>query len=344
MLQLKNNSPFAAEIAVFPDENGIDTLYVTIKATFTIDPKVDLAEEQIPIFLADEYWGEPIESSLKYASEVHLTKPATDIVMIGEACAPDKRPVSQLDVSLAVAGFKKTVRVFGNRRWDSKWLGLKITSPLPFESMPLVYEKAYGGFHELDPEKHEKLSDTRNPIGLGFKGKKTNKELKGTLLPNLEDPVHLIKKPEDQPPPACFGYIASSWMPRVSFVGTHDEAWIKKRAPFLAEDFDLRFFNTAAPELVCNGYLKGGEPVTITNMSPTGDKRFTLPLCELETSVKMAGSVENPYLNLETVLFEPNESRFTMLWRSAVQCDKKVLKVEQIDINLKNLSLSEGNA
>ena len=155
MLQLKNSTPFEATISLFPNEKGIDTLYVVVKATFSINPKSEIAEEQKPIVMADEYWGEPGESSLKYASELHLTKPSTDIVMIGEACARDKRSVTQLDVSLAVANRRKTIRVFGDRRWGAGLLGLSMTPPIPFESMPLIYERAFGGFHEVSPEKHK---------------------------------------------------------------------------------------------------------------------------------------------------------------------------------------------
>jgi len=344
MLQLKNHSPFKALIAVFPDENGIDTLYTTIKATFKISGKIDLAEEQLPVVMADDYWGEPGKSSLKYGSEMHLTKPNTDIVMIGEACAPDKRPVTQVDVTLSVAGVRKSVRVFGDRIWNSGFLGLKMTTPLPFKSMPLVYERAFGGFHEIDHEKNKTLYEARNPIGTGFKGKRDNKEFKDSKLPNLEDPDHLIKKPEDKPAPACFGYVSSSWMPRVSYAGTYDESWMKKRAPYLPDDFDPRFFNAASPGLIYNGYIRGGEPVTIKGMSPDGDIKFHLPVCELESSVRIAGKLNNPPANIETVLFEPNQSRFYIIWRSAIRCDKSALKVEQIDINLKNLKLSEGAA
>ena len=126
--------------------------------------------------------------------------------------------------------------------------------------------------------------------------------------------------------------------------GTYDETWMKKRAPYLAEDFDSRFFNAASDGLISANYLNGGEPVTITGMSPTGGMKFTLPVCEIETSVRIAGKIENPTLNLETVLFEPNESRFSMLWRSAVECDKKALKVEQIDIVLNGLRVNGGKA
>ena len=344
MLQLKNESPFEAAITVFPNENAIDTLYVVVKSTFLLGNKIEVAEEQLPIVMADEYWGEPGQSSLKYGSELHLLKPSTDIVMIGEACAPEKRPVTGLDVLLAIADRKKTVRVFGDRQWASGIIGLKITPPKPFDSMPLVYERAFGGIHELDSDKQKVLFEARNPVGKGFKGKRKTRELKGTMLPNLEDPAHLISSPGDRPAPACFGYVAPSWEPRKSFAGTYDEAWQQKRVPYLPEDFDNRFFTAAHPDLISSNYLKGGEPVAITNMSPNGPLKFKLPVCDIKAAVRIAGKTENPHLNLETVLIEPNKTRLSMLWRTGVQCDKKTLKVEQVDISLKSLQINGRTA
>lgn len=337
MLQLRNDTPFKAAIAVFPNEKAVDTLYLTIKATFSLGHKVEVAEKQLPIVMADEYWGEPGKSSLKYASELHLTKPSTDIIMIGKACPPDGRRVSQLDVLLQVAQMKKVIRVFGDRKWVGDVKGLRISPPLPFESMPLIYERAFGGIHELDLEKQQVLFDARNPVGRGFKGKKSTKELEGSVLPNLEDPSRLITKPEDQPAPACFGYVAPSWEPRKSFAGTYDEVWVKKRAPYLPENFNSRYFNAAHPEMVCQGYLKGGEPVTIMKMSGNGPLKFAIPMCEFETTTEIAGRTEEPVANLETVLIEPNESRLSMVWRGALECDKKALKVRQVNVGLKKL-------
>ena len=82
MLQLENTSPFAPAMMLFPDERGVDTIYVVVKATFTLQPKLELAEEQVPVTLADEYWGEPGESSLKYPTEAHLMKPGTDVIVV----------------------------------------------------------------------------------------------------------------------------------------------------------------------------------------------------------------------------------------------------------------------
>jgi hypothetical protein len=323
-------------MALFPNEQGIDTLYITLKGTFEIGKSLAVAADQRPVVLADEYWGEPGQSSLKYPSEAHLTKPATDVILVGEACAPDKRSVTQIDVTVAVADRRKTVRVFGDRIWESGLVGLRMTSPVPFERMPLIYERAFGGVHERE---EGALFESRNPVGCGFVGKRKKKEIEGMKLPNLEDPANLIGKAGDQPPPAGFGSISPAWEPRKSFVGTYDEAWQKKRAPFLPNDFNPRFFNMAHPDLVCKGYLKGGEPVEVINASQNGPMRFKLPTCQVETSVQMMGKMEKPPLHLETVLIEPSAATLCMTWRAALICGKKAMKVEQVELTLQNMDV-----
>ena len=340
MLQLKNHSPFEPAITLFANEQGVDTLYVVVKATFQLGQKLSIAEEQVPPTLADEYWGDPASSSIKYASDMHLAKPCTDVVVMGRAWPPDRRPAPELDVRLSLAERQKTLRIFGNRVWRNG----EITAPQPFESMPIVYEYAFGGTHEIDPGKAEILGEGRNPVGRGFRGKRDDSELEGMPLPNVEDPHCLVAETGDEANPAGFAFIAPAWLPRRSYAGTYDEAWQKKRAPYLPSDFDPRFFNVAHPDFSFDRYLQGGEPVALDNLSRHGQLRFTLPVCRLQARVTVAGQTETPPLNLETVLIEPELQRLCMTWRAALPCDKKTLKVEQIDVNLLDLQFAGGSA
>ncbi|MEI6825650.1 MAG: DUF2169 domain-containing protein [Desulfuromonadales bacterium] len=333
MLQLKNSTPFIVGIALFPNEKGIDTIYVTAKATFAIKSQgLALAEKQLPLLMADQFRGEPENSSLAFANETLPTKPFTNIVLVGSVHAPGGRPVPQLDVTLQVGPVNRVIKVFGDRQWIGNNQELKISPPIPFSKMPLEYERAFGGMHETDPV----LFEERNPVGKGFSGKRTLQEMAGRPLPNFEDPAHLIRLPGDRPMPVGLGYISPTWEPRKSLTGTYDAAWTKQRAPYLPEDFNPRFFNTAHPELICKGFLKGGEPVYLQNLSPAGSIRFTMPLVEFDTVVYMAGSKVAAQMNMDTVLIVPDEERISVFWRTGVECDKKTLKVSQIDVALKN--------
>jgi len=328
MLQLNNSTPFAASMALFPNEQGVDTLYLIVKASFKIGSQWTLTEEQSPPLEADEYWGEPNESSIKYASDFHIGKPASDIIMIGNACSPNAEPVKQLDVNLEVGKVNKTIRVFGDRVWKDG----RITSAKPFQTMPLVYEKAFGGSHIIDENEH--LLEEKNPVGSGFSGKRSVSEMNDIPLPNLEDPKMLIQQYTDLPEPACFAVSSPTWKPRVEYVGTYDEEWQTQRAPYLPDDFDKRFFNMAHSNLIYPGYLKGSEQVRISNMHAAGDMQFNLPQVKLFSQVEINNQHENPAFNLETLLLEPNQLKLSMVWRAALPCDKQALKIKDITISL----------
>ncbi len=315
-------------MALFPNEDAVDTLYVIVKATFNIAKDFTLADDQPEPVAADVYWTEPGKSSLKFASDMHIGKSATDIIMIGHACAPEQKETTQLDVGLSVGKVKKQVRVFGERQWQDG----RITAPAAFKTMALVYEKAFGGDHVIADKLDS--ADTRNPVGKGFAGKRKVEEMNGMPLPNLEDPAQLIRDYTDTPNPACFACCAPNWQPRVEFAGTYDEVWKTTRAPYLPTDFDKRFLNVAHPDLVYPGFLQGGEPVRISGMHPKGDLQFDVPQVGLATQITMAGNVEQPDFELDTLLLDPNQLKLSMVWRAALPCDKKALKISEIKIAL----------
>jgi hypothetical protein len=54
-------------------------------------------------------------------------------------------------------------------------------------------------------------------------------------------------------------------------------------------------------------------------------------------AARIAGKVERPGLRIETLLLEPDQGRFSLLWRGAAPCDKRALRVEEVEIGLKAL-------
>lgn len=328
MLQLHNNTPFAADMATFPNEEAIDTLYIVVRATFTIGKQWTLADEQRPPQAGDEYEGELNESSIKYASDYHTGKPGSDIIMIGHAFAPDGKEVHQLDVSLTLGQVHKTVCVFGDRHWQDG----RISAPQPFSTMAMIYEKSYGGAYREDGQ--IVTLEERNPVGCGYVGQYSTEEMNGTPLPNLEDPNNLIGDLKHQPIPACFGVSAPHWLPRSAYTGTYDDAWKIGRAPYLPEDFDPRFLNMAHPDLVYPGYLQGGESVGITHMHVGGALNFQVPHVKLKVNVVVAGDQIQSLFNLETLIIEPNQLKLGMIWRAAIQCDRQLSKVSDVKIDM----------
>ncbi len=333
MLQLHNETPFKTAIALLPDRFGIDTLFVVVKATVTLRPTLSLAPEQADITLADQYYGDPATSSLRASSEMHIGKAGTDVVLIGSAWAPRGRTVRQMQVALSVANRRRTILVSGDRVWRDG----RPSDPQPFESMPLRWERAFGGVHRNGKGVQ---AEERNPVGCGFAVGRSARDMEGTSVPNLEDPAHPIRTIGQASMPACLAPVAPSWLPRRAYAGTYDERWQRSRAPYLPDDFDPRFFQCAASEFAFDRYLQGGEPVHIAGVSPDGPISFTLPDARLRLAVTVAGSAQQHPANLETVSIESDDNRVCFTWRTAVPCDRQALKVEKIVVTRAGASAS----
>lgn len=327
-MQLNNGTPFSAQNVILPNEDGVDTLYTIVKASFKIGQQWTLADEQIPPQTKDEYWGEPAASSLKYSMDFHTGKASTDIVILGNACAGNNQPVRQLDVVVMVGDVHKTLRVFGDRYWNKG----RATHPEEFQSMPLVYENAFGGQHIVDNQLQS--LEQRNPVGKGYKGNRPALEMESLPLPNIEDPGQLIQSVSDTPEPSGLGFKAPHWSPRADYGGTFDENWQKKRAPYLPTDYDKRFQNAAHPDLIYPGFLLGGEEVSISHMHPGGTMGFLLPQINLKGRVKIAQKDYPLSFNMETLIIEPADMRLQMVWKASHVCNNDAQKVRLIDLVL----------
>ena len=340
---LTNHTRHAAELALLADEAGRDLLLVLVKATYQIIDRHHLAmgDPQIPIHLAGEYYGEPGQTSLKYAPEANFAKHATDVTLIGHAHAPNGNPVTQLDVSLSVGPLSKTVRVFGDRHWISRqrlWrTQWEIAPPQPFTTMPLIYERAFGGQDTTPEHEHDHACEHRNLLGTGIIAANTRRT--DFPLPNLEDPRQPIQTPQDRPAPAGFGPIAPDWQPRLAHAGTYDEAWQANRMPLLPDDFDRRFFNAAHPDLIADGYLRGDETVTIVNASPRGRLQFTLPGHQPVMNVTLAHQPPDLMETaLDSMIINTDDHTVQLLWRGSLDIHQRMYDLESIDIKLRHLA------
>jgi hypothetical protein len=327
MLQLENTTPFRAGIAPLADEQGIDAMYICIKGTFTLRPHLAIAPTQNEIARVDSHLGEPGRSSLIEAGEHHLGKAGTDVVMHGCAHSLDGRPTTSAAVSIAVAERSKAIAVYGDRQWQS--LG-RVSAPQPFLEMPLVYERALGGLADPNDRAARELS-AYNPIGVGLDRRP------GAPVPNLEDPRAPIEGGGDHPRAVGFGPIAPGWQPRLRHAGTYDATWVRRRSPLLPDDFSLRFFNCAAPELCFDRFLQGGEPVAVIGASRAGPLQFALPRCDLRIDVQMASSWRSAIPLLETVALWPDDDTVSLTWRAKVPADRVLLRVESVKVSLEGM-------
>ncbi len=340
MLQLINHTPFSASLSVFPDLDGVECAYAIVKASFELKPDGPIAaQQQAPLVAADVFRAEPDKSSLRFAGEFSLPKPATDILLMGNALAP-RENTRVAEAGLKLGALAKTLRLFGNRHWQKTDMGWEATMPDVWESMPLRWELAFGGVAPAEDDKPP-VYESRNPVGRGLNGSR-EREWAGRPLPNIEDPAQLIRHPSDRPAPVCFAPVAPSWSPRREYAGSYDEAWLKNRAPYLPRDFDPQFLQTAPSGLIAAGYLRGGEPVELSGFSHDGPIRFQLPVCTLNLAFDFAGNILERTPQLETVLIEPDIRRLQLLWRAGIRVDKQLLKLREVIVDCREYPLTSG--
>jgi hypothetical protein len=247
-------------------------------------------------------------------------------MVLGRAIAP--QPVPVMDVSLRVGPISKKLRIIGNRRWIKRGKDWAISDPQPFDRLALRWEHAFGGTGKVVEGKAPE-NEPRNPVGVGFIASYEN-DFENRALPNIEDPATAIQTPRDRPTPAGWAPVAPAWMPRRAYAGTYGEAWQKTRAPFLPNDFDSRFFNTASPGLAAQQYLVGGEEVRLDGCTGGGALRFTLPAPRVQMQWDFDGREIDGEPKLDTVLIEPDQARLQMVWRAELVVDKRLTKLRHV--------------
>ena len=323
-LELSNNTPFSCEQLPLTNKKGANILRIVLKGAYQLNDQgqLEVAQEQPEIVMEDIDWGEPAESSVRYESDITLDKPFTDLIVNGHAYAPPGHLVRHMEVELTYQRqFTKRLRVFGNRVWTKGFIGWGMTRPQPFEKMPIVYDRAYGGSDEQG-------SEPRNRIGTGYTSK-LNKDFTGLPVPNVEFPNKLIKNPRNEPPPAGFGVVSKNWEPRLSFAGTYDDAWLEDDFPLLPGDFDMRFNQSVTPDQWIKGRPKGGEIVEIKGMTPEGIFRIKLPVCEMKMSLHYTDHSEEKMMDLDTVLIEPDEKKLILTWRATADIHGDPFKLDE---------------
>lgn len=330
MQPLENKTPFVASHHIMPDQHGQDAVFVSVKASFAIGSSWTLADQQIAPVEEDLYWGAPGQSSLQFSSDIHLPKPGTDIVIHAHAQAPDRQRVRSLDVRARVAQHERSLKIWGDRTWQSG----AITAPEPFDSLPVRYELAYGG-RTVDAE-GRCVTHAHNPVGRGFQSDRSARELEGKRLPNIERPEQLIRQPEDQPQPAGFGFIAPYWEPRASQAGTYDDHWRKHRAPYVPRDYQPRFQNAAHPDWVYPGFLQGGEPVYLENLHPAGPLSFDIPVVNLGGNVTFSGRPQQTLsFDLDTLVIDVENETLLMSWQAVCVCNNDLHRLRSLSLGLK---------
>ncbi len=331
MPELLNHTPFSVSTFAVLDKHAHQFDVVVVSATFEALPgkPVRLADEASPVRDADEYFGEPGLSSVRYEGEIALEKPFVDVLVNGRALAPRGRSVERVTVSMSVGDVHKELQVSGDRYWRPGVVHVVPSAPKPFESVPIIYERAFGGTDTRASDLAKHVGDPRNPIGVGFQGAVSQDPEIETGVPNVEYPSQLLESTKDRPDPAGLGVVGRNTVPRVGFAGTYDDVWMAEQRPLLPGDFDPRHYQ-AAPRDQQSATIRGGERVEIRNMTPEGVWQFTLPTLNVPLRFWPANWSNTPVLRMDTVLLEPDAYRVTLVARASIRVLRNKAPLEEV--------------
>jgi hypothetical protein len=326
-VELINLTSFAAERSISLDPQGRECLLVLVKASYALDTgQPVLSEQQDPLHLADVYHGEPGVTSLRWAAETCLYKPAAEVVVTGAAYTRASARDEAL-VSVRVGSVHKRVRVVGDRTWRGRSRGT-LSAPKPFREMPLLYERAFGG---SDATGKRPQACAENPVGAGYRSEGSQLSLEDCAAPNLEDLTH--DSGSDRAKTCGLGPVAPSWAPRARHAGTYDAAWRKQRMPLLPDDFDPRFAFTAPADQILSGYLTGGEPVQLDMLRPDGGSyTFALPALAAQVVVSSSGQRLVPELRCDTLHIDTTLRRMWLTARASLNVHERLSELAWIKI------------
>lgn len=317
MKKILNKTDFKAGQALVQDGmTGESHWLVAVKGTFTISPEGELsiAEDQADIVINPKFRGEEFQSSLLYETDMVL-KSKVDLILNATCYAPNGEDVTSLVAGVQIGGWSKFLNVFGPRNWVQIMGLITKTNPLPFQQIPIVYERAYGGLDELSIEQ---AFDPRNPVGRGFTKRRSH--LNNLSVPNIEYMKFPTKKRSKKNRIAGFSAVSSDWQSRSRYAGTYDKYWEENRYPLLPLDFNP-LYHQCAPEDQVFDTIHNGEHVRLTNLcrfSPTFD--FAIPSIEIECETLIQGEKKTQPAKLQTILIEPDSPRLIMVWMNSIKC------------------------
>jgi hypothetical protein len=317
---------------------GRELLVIAIKATFSMPAeqgaRLQLHDQQLPLTMSDVFFGAPGLSAPRYEVDFAPRKPLCDVLLNGQAHAPDGRPTQRVVVKLQIGNWQKSFAVVGDRVWFTDG-GPRATAAVPFTEMPIHYDRAFGGAdlsHE-DPAQHAAFA--ANPSGAGYRKHLESQWLDGTALPNTEELTVPVENPAGEYRPMSFGIIGRHWESRVQYAGTYDQNWLDNIFPFLPTDFDERYFQAAPADQQLPAPL-GEQTVTLTNLTPEGSTSFVLPHFEAPVViVPHSGPREELHAVADTILIEPDERRVTMTWRVTRPLKRNIFEIAQVVVGRK---------
>lgn len=283
------------------------------KATFVIEPnELRLAETHEPIFEADSFWDDDPNRSLSAASDFVPSKPRCDVILVGQAFAPQAKPVRSLVARLAFESIDKQIELVTDRSIGPDGT---IYQGARFMRMPIVYERAAGG------------PGSSNPVGVRPGGRDAYGRVP---LPNIV-PVGKGDDASGKIEPIGFGPISPAWPVRLDKLGYFGATFSPQKLASepLPEGFDLGFFNCAPPDQQVDVIPEDGALLLENLHREHARVGAKLPGIRPRVTVERRGGPERPQMRADTLSIDTGRGIVTVTWRGhiALEHQKEAYRV-----------------
>lgn len=312
-MRVIRDTPFEVGWLAWSVRPPTPSLTVIVKGTFDlIDGRAcEIAAEQRPC-TGDMHYDDDTEQSVRYESDFAILKRRGECFLAG-TCHPPGGAATTSAVAFGVGDVKKALAVYGDRVWKPGFVTRTATPPATFTSMPLRWERCYGG-PDLET----------NPLGMGRTDIET---LDGPerAMPNIEDSTGSIVAYGDEPTPVGAFPIPRGWKRRGQRSGTYDATWRDTRWPYFPDDFDWAYFNGAPLDQQIDGYWRGDETISLLHLRPgQRNVQSTLPGIRARAYLDLARDpstrdLQEVPLNLDTITVDADAAQVICVWRGLVE-------------------------
>jgi len=213
------------------------------------------------------------------------------LTVAGTVFGPGRVPHTA-PVQLRVGEVARRLNVFGDRTWVRNAGRLIASLPAPWDSMPLCWERAFGGAFEVPagpmgpkklPHPGGRFVHALNPHGKGICLDENTAE--GKALPNVESVHEPLKCPTDQPRPAGLAPCPDLFGLRLPEGLTEEQM----KDPVQLLHLSLRMAHAAPGEQIFAS-LNSGAVVEVLGVG-AGPIRFEVPSCPFQVSTRKGRSL-----------------------------------------------------
>jgi hypothetical protein len=271
--------------------------------------------------------------SIRTPSDFVPYKDLTDVTVVGHAQSSQgkgaQRWLSTLHINAERVQTKQLL-VSGTREWKHRTLkGWQLSEPLAVDRVLLAWEHAYGGMRIESNVRKKKEIFTSNPIGVGFDDfwrldskqsyRACQLEYTDSMLAEIDVPIK----------PAGVGPLPPYFEDRLQYAGTPEN----QPHNSMPTDMNLLYWSAAPKDQRVEGYLNGGEDISLDGFFADGKVTIQIPRWNCQAiSTNDKGEKASHPMNLDTVHIDLDVRHVSFRWSVLVPYILDDQVVEEIEL------------